>query len=347
LRLVVTDTGIGVPPKKQQLIFEGFKQADSSTTRKYGGTGLGLTICRRLARLMGGTLSLSSTVNMGSSFTLSLPLALGDPKQIENLTATVPMNTNQRKILVVDDNPMNRKVATVQLQQLGHLAISVSSGPEALMILPQEAFDMVLLDIEMPGMDGIETTTIIRQGGPTLDWPEELRDLPVVAMTAHAITEVRTRSLAAGMNDFITKPVNFDRLQAVIAAHQSTTDDKVNVSSGPNPPNKNARLDADAARNYLGVDEETFSIIMKAGLKELFTRCDMAGDALAIGNMAQVAALAHDLKSTAQTLGAMALHLYAKELELTAKSGDVGMAAQCYDGLLTELAYVQKTVTAN
>ncbi|MDC0336170.1 ATP-binding protein [Pseudodesulfovibrio sp.] len=338
VRLTVTDTGIGIPSEKQQLIFEGFTQADSSTTRKFGGTGLGLTICRRLARLMDGSLSLSSSVGQGSSFTLSIPLASGDPSRTEKLNEPVQQTEYQSKVLVVDDNAMNRRVAQAQLQQLGYLAVAVGSGPEALTTLPQEPFDLVLMDIEMPGMDGIETTQIIRQGGPAGEWKESMQTIPIIAMTAHAIADIRAQALAAGMNDFITKPVNFKRLQ--VALEDFTTGDATAPVGSAEPPSGNARLDMDAARYYLGVDEETFALILEAGLKDLATRSTLVGEALFRGDMVRTATLAHDLKSTAHTIGAMALNQLAINLERAANANDTTQAAQIHGAILTEIDQV-------
>lgn len=132
----------------------------------------------------------------------------------------------------------------------------------------------------------------------------------------------------------------------MIAGHKPNTNGKDIVTPDAHRPEASTRLDTDAARAYLGVDEETFSIIVQTGLKEIVMRNDMMSQALAIGDMVQTTALAHDIKSTAQTIGAMTLHLFAKELEFTAKTGDADMAVQCHDALRTELAYVQKALVA-
>ncbi len=216
VRMAVSDTGIGIDPQKQQLVFERFSQADSSTTREYGGTGLGLTICRRLARLMNGALSLTSNVGQGSIFTLSLPLAQGDPNKIA-AALSCDATDKKLKVLVVDDNFASLKVTRKQLENLGHEIVPAGSGPEALMALRAESFDLVLMDVEMPGMDGIETTEIIRRGGPSGEWSASQCSVPVLAMTAHTMGEIKTRALSAGMNDFLTKPVNPDQLCTAIS----------------------------------------------------------------------------------------------------------------------------------
>ncbi len=216
VRMAVSDTGIGIDPQKQQLVFERFSQADSSSTREYGGTGLGLTTCRRLARLMDGTLSLTSKVDQGSVFTLSLPLAQGDSIKT-TIAPNIDYTAGKRlKVLVVDDNIASLKVTSWLLEKLGHETVPVGSGPEALIALSTETFNLVLMDIVMPGMDGIETTEIIRRGGPSGEWSASQRAIPVLAMTAHTMGEIRTRVLSAGMNDFLTKPITSNQLLSAL-----------------------------------------------------------------------------------------------------------------------------------
>ncbi|MBU1612397.1 MAG: response regulator, partial [Proteobacteria bacterium] len=300
----------------------------------------------------GGVLSLSSSVGRGSTFTLSLPFSLGDPRMIaeghaDNTTASTP-----RSILIVDDNVVNLKVAQTQLEKLGHTVFRAESGPEALMILEGEKIDLMLMDVEMPGMDGIETTEIIRRGGPAGEWPRSLSQIPVVAMTAHALGEVRTRSLSAGMNSFLTKPVNFSRLRTTIAEVCHLTADAPTTAAEPiaaptpppPPPRTDAILDREGAQAYLGVDEDTFAVIFEAGSKELASRVERTGKALSGGDLTRVASLSHDIKSASKTIGAMALSRAAETLERMALEEASAEINDAHQSLMDELRRLEQVL---
>jgi signal transduction histidine kinase/CheY-like chemotaxis protein/streptogramin lyase len=215
LRFTVSDTGIGIPFDKQGIIFEAFQQADNSTSRRYGGTGLGLTISRKLVESMGGQLRLSSEPGKGSTFEFS----------IEALPASAPPPTAQSseempispmKILVAEDNRVNQRLIMALLGKEGHSTVVAGNGAEALAALERDSFDLVLMDIQMPEMDGLEAVRRIRQA-------EELSGLhlPVVAMTARAMAGDREAILAAGMDDYLQKPIQVERLDAVLRAMSS------------------------------------------------------------------------------------------------------------------------------
>uniref|UniRef100_UPI0040564EBA cache domain-containing protein n=1 Tax=Candidatus Electrothrix sp. TaxID=2170559 RepID=UPI0040564EBA len=207
IQFTVSDTGIGIAEDKISLLFESFTQADNSTARKYGGTGLGLTICKRLVSLMGGKLSVESEVGKGSSFSFSLSLALNGLEQAHDHasgtceTSAAMAAIRSARILLVEDNIINQQVAQEILAK-AHLHVeTVNNGKEAVEAVKAKDFDAVLMDIQMPVMDGYEATKIIRQDlGKT--------DLPILAMTAHAVSEERDKCFEIGMNDHIAKPVS-------------------------------------------------------------------------------------------------------------------------------------------
>ncbi len=206
----VQDTGIGVPTEKLDSLFEAFTQSDSSTTRKYGGTGLGLTICKKLAELMGGRIGAESEVGVGSLFYVDLPLPAVQPPQAqaEPDKAELPEAFPNARILLVEDNEVNRKVAT---RLLGKLQVQVEvavNGLEAVQKATANAYDLILMDCQMPEMDGYEATRVLREQGVAT---------PIIALTANALEGDREKCLACGMNDYLSKPIQAEKLREALA----------------------------------------------------------------------------------------------------------------------------------
>ncbi|HYD31952.1 MAG TPA: ATP-binding protein, partial [Azospirillaceae bacterium] len=213
-KFLITDTGIGIQPDKQPILFEKFSQADQSISRDYGGTGLGLAICKRLVEAMGGTIGIHSVAGVGSTFWFALPLpATAAPMPaVSAVPASAPgAAERQGRILLVEDVEMNQELATRMLRSAGHKVTVAGDGAAALAALNRRTFDLVLMDVQMPVMDGLEATRAIRAlEGPTAR-------IPVIAMTAGALPEEIDRCRAAGMDGHLTKPVDRDALLAGVA----------------------------------------------------------------------------------------------------------------------------------
>jgi Signal transduction histidine kinase len=215
IELEVSDTGIGIAPEQQSRIFTPFSQADTSTTRRFGGTGLGLSITRRLCELMGGSLTVQSEPGRGSVFTATLHAPAAAPLETSLALPAAPATTTRTRplrVLVFEDNAVNQKVIGAFLKKLGHDTRFAEDGAKGLAILAEENFDVLLMDLEMPVMDGYEAVRRIREnetpGGPRAY---------IVALTAHVLEGQRERCLALGMDDFLTKPINLAALEQTLA----------------------------------------------------------------------------------------------------------------------------------
>jgi PAS domain S-box-containing protein len=245
LHFSVNDTGIGIPPEKQSLIFNTFEQVDSSYVRNYGGTGLGLAICKQLTALMEGRVWVESQVGVGSTFHFTVRLSPSSTQISAAVRDTGPATTiNNLRVLIVDDNEMNRDLACMMLESANRV-VTAANGLEALRALAANTFDVVLMDVQMPIMDGLAATIIIRsleQGTPPVGTipenigaalAERLRGihLPIIAMTAHAMSEDKEKCRLAGMDEYITKPFQPDKfaatLQALLASSAAATVDNV------------------------------------------------------------------------------------------------------------------------
>ncbi|MBL8328722.1 MAG: response regulator [Rubrivivax sp.] len=209
LGLRVSDTGIGIAPDVLPRLFDRFVQADGSTARTYGGSGLGLAICREIVHLMRGTLQVDSAPGQGSSFSVALPMALGQqPVPLDDAAPTEAVEPMH--VLVAEDNEVNQLVVAAMLRNLGHSCELVADGGQALARARDGGFDCVLMDIQMPGMDGTTATRLIR----ALDEP--VSRVPIIALTANAMLDERQAYLEAGMDDHVAKPIAPERLAAAL-----------------------------------------------------------------------------------------------------------------------------------
>ncbi|MDX1982634.1 MAG: ATP-binding protein [Bryobacteraceae bacterium] len=202
IKLAVIDTGIGISPEAGKRLFQPFTQADSATTREYGGTGLGLAISKKLVHMMHGMIGFESQPGNGSSFWVSIPFAPGSPPAAVVRNLPVAAGVNKGRILLVEDNDVNRIVAMRLLEKMGYQTHAVLNGRQACEAVRQDRFDLILMDLQMPEMDGFEATRHIRGGGG------DSSRTPVIALTASAMEGDRERCLSKGMDDYLAKPLD-------------------------------------------------------------------------------------------------------------------------------------------
>jgi CheY-like chemotaxis protein len=224
LGFAVIDTGIGIPLEKQASIFSAFTQADGSITRRYGGTGLGLTISSKLVGLMGGAMGVDSEPGRGSRFHFTLPGFVSGgarepplPPPVEAARATKRDVLTGLDVLLAEDNPVNRKLAVSLLEKLGHRVRVAGDGAQAVAACAEASFDLILMDIMMPDMDGLTAIRHIREMASGAK-------VPIIALTAHAMRGDRERFLEQGANGYVAKPINFDELKRAIAEAVGSTD---------------------------------------------------------------------------------------------------------------------------
>jgi hypothetical protein len=227
----VADTGIGIPADRQKVIFEAFRQAEASTFRHYGGTGLGLAISRRLVELMGGHIWVESESGRGSTFRFTVRMGIQGPQVVAvggSSGASDRLSENRRippppptalRALIVEDNPVNQRLASWLMAKRGHSAAIAANGREALDMLDRSRFDLVLMDVQMPVMDGLTATAAIRNR-------EKLtgKHVPIIAMTACASEEDKQNCLSTGMDAYVSKPISAEELFAVVAEVTSRRD---------------------------------------------------------------------------------------------------------------------------
>ncbi len=347
LHVRVSDTGIGISPEASQRIFNQFEQADSSTTRKFGGTGLGLAICKKLVELMGGTIWVESQMGVGSCFQFTANFTIGSATQLPCATESISVvdheNRTPLSILLADDVEINRALVQAVLEPFGHLIITAENGKEAFECFTSRHFDIVLLDIQMPEMDGLQAAKAIR----TFEQAQK-RDhrTPIIAMTAFAGNEDRQICLDAGMDDYLTKPIQSAKLLNVL---------NIFSKSGSSLLSREQQTEMTDNIETQGTQEQTEQIFNHqelverlGGKSEMVPRfigffCKSTGphlEALQASIIEQDATAiqraSHAIKGASGNISAQRMHKLASRLEQIAKSGDLQAAQQHFSALQSE-----------
>jgi signal transduction histidine kinase/CheY-like chemotaxis protein len=335
LKIVVADTGVGISPERLDLIFDPFTQEDSTITRKFGGSGLGLSIVKRLVDLMGGSISVSSTLGEGTRFEVLIPFDLASEEEVAKLIRPAEYADNadatELDILVAEDNEVNAMVVQAFLQKFGHGVRHVEDGASAVREFKKTRPDLVLMDIHMPELNGIDATKLIRglEGG---------NEIPIVGLTAEAFAERHAEFRNAGMNDVLTKPFTEEQLRDIIyrCVTPSTGNDPSQASEKANPENPSAPAETDDGPPALpiGSTEQLNgfrNLVTAAKANEiignapnsLISRLDELRLAVDAADSEAIHALAHSLKGMTGSLFALRLAHQAEIIEDNATDPDV------------------------
>jgi PAS domain S-box-containing protein len=350
----VSDTGIGVPAEKQNAIFDPFVQVDGSTSRKYGGTGLGLAICRRLVALMGGRLWLESVVGQGSTFHVEVPLLLdahaSSAEAERAATANAePDNLRSLRILVAEDNPINQALMVSLLGKQGHTVTLAVNGKQAVETVSREPFDAILMDVQMPEMDGLEATMRIRA-----DEAGSTRRLPIIALTAHAMKGDRDRCLAVGMDAYLSKPIDHKELAKALAKWTAPLSAQPASAAVPALEVDDAAalapglpvVDRVLALSRIGGDEKLLGELTELVLVETPGWLRDLHSANQQRNLSQIRRLAHTIKGAVSLLGAEAARAVAARLEELGRIGGLDGVAAALHELELALARLGSTLRA-
>lgn len=339
LHFSVRDTGIGIPQDKLSKVFESFSQIDASTTRKYGGTGLGLAISNQLVELMGGGIWVESEVDVGTTFHFRVRFGKSDAspeRSAAGASAIAPAATSLH-VLLVEDNVINQQVAAGLLERMGHRVELVENGRHAIEAWRDGNFDVILMDWQMPIMDGTEATRAIRQEEASTGG-----HIPIIAMTAAAMKGDREQCLAAGMDDYVSKPIDPEALSAILASVAGSPKPPIAAktprsSPAPTPAPSSATesiIDIDAARKQMGgCSDSVLSELARVLISECESRVDEIQRALADEDFEVAGRSAHALKGAASLFAAASIIDPLKSIEAAARDKDLATARQ----QLTEL----------
>jgi signal transduction histidine kinase/CheY-like chemotaxis protein len=308
IRICIKDTGIGIAPQKQKNIFERFQQAETETTRRFGGTGLGLAIVKQLVQMQNGKLDLKSKPNEGSEFMVELNYKLPDVEQLfsEAMAAeTETVSLQKIRALIAEDNVMNQQLIAHLMKSWSIDYTVVSNGAEAIAELSKDGYSIVLMDIQMPEMDGYTATSIIRN--------EMKKEIPIIAMTAHAMSGEKEKCLQLGMNDYVSKPIKETVLYNIIARHAQHPSENANGTS--------PALNLTYLHQLSGNDNEFENQILRQFVLQVPEELSRLQQAIDENNFDNIRRIAHSLKSTVGYVGlAGQLHPTLERIEKKAEA---------------------------
>jgi CheY-like chemotaxis protein len=326
LHFCITDTGIGISPDKQREIFLAFNQADSSITRQYGGTGLGLSISSRLVEMMGGKIWVESELGCGSHFHFTAYFGSPLPSATREITESVFSSKSNPaipslRVLLAEDNPVNRELALAVMTSLGHQVETADNGHAVLAALEKSNFNLVLMDLQMPGLDGLETAREIRrrESAQTETSSPAKRRLPIIALTAHAMKSDRDACIVAGMDDYVAKPIRRKELSAALARiflSSAKTEFPIATEPAFDRPKLIAGVNGDVAllRRLAGIYFQHTPLLIQA-----------IQTAVASGQMLELQKAAHTLKGSLNQFAARPAAESATRLEEAALTGDTAV----------------------
>ena len=334
LSFEVSDTGIGVPPDKQEVIFQEFVQADASTTRRYGGTGLGLAIASRLISAMGGQISLSSEVGRGSTFRFTIRCGLGalaGEEPAGHLGRELPVRLRQLRVLLAEDSLANQRVAVAMLEKDGHTVMVVSTGAEAVDAFMAESFDVVIMDLQMPEMDGFEALRAIRQR----EHEAGTSRTPMVALTARATRDDEERCSAAGFDGYLSKPFRsrqlFEAISASLPPQHTRGGPSAEVSA------RDTGLDWEAALDTVDGDSELLGKVVQGFLSQQASLIAELRDALRTSDLGVVQRVAHTIGGSLRLFEGSQVVERAEQLEEVCRAGSSDHVEQAWRALEVEL----------
>jgi two-component system, sensor histidine kinase len=353
LKIEVTDTGIGIAPEDRVGIFDPFFQADASSARRHGGTGLGLAISRQLVEMMGGVIGVVSEPGEGATFWLTLPLERS-ATQDSLIRARLPEATEagqplEGRVLLAEDNPVNQEVAKAMLESLGLSVTIVENGHHAVQELSNARYDIVLMDCQMPEMDGYQATRVIRRSSLPAPADPALPPVPIIALTAHAMQGVREECLAAGMNDYLSKPFNQVELEKMLrrwlTPEAGDSGPGALAEARPQPSASVAPLDPEVLENLRKLDQagspSLVARVARAYLDDTPGRLESLRIAVEAADSQGVRLAAHGLKSSSLNVGASTLGALCRDLETQASRGSTVGARDLIDRIDREFSGVR------
>jgi len=353
VRFSITDTGMGIAKDKQEMIFESFTQADVSTTRKFGGTGLGTSISKQLVEMMGGQIGLESEPGNGSTFWFDIPYdECEEPTEDDQLALVSehrgfePEHVKNIHILIVEDYEPNQDVAKLHLENSGHTVDIACNGQEAVDMCENNTYELIIMDVQMPVMDGYDATKNIRSGASSC------RNIPIMGLTANAEKDTQQACLEAGMNDVATKPIRRKPLLNAINKLISQTDGDSTASSDRESPHdapgetqkKNEPLDYESAAEEFGSIEVVKELSGRL-IDNIEKQIKIMKEAMETNDMESLRRESHSVKGGAATLEAMPISEIAKQLEELSKTSKIDEIPDVFENFINEFERLREFVS--